>query len=231
MSNTKLFSALLSAQKAFGKVLKESVNPHLKNKYAALDSVLDAVRDPLLEAGIILLQPAVDTGERDEHGNLKVATVRTILVHAESGESYEVQTSIPIPKNDAQGFGSAVTYARRYALLGLLGLAPEDDDGNAASSSGGNRASGQQSSGQQQRTQQRAPAQQPRAAEAAPANAGATDAAHAKKLAEAIETVRNAPLERLDYLSQRASLAFTGEDMKKVLGEIEKRRQELTQAA
>ena len=75
----------------------------------------------------------MDTGERDENGKVHIASVRTILVHAESGESFETTTSIPLVKADPQGYGSALTYARRYAIMGLLGLAPEDDDGQAAS--------------------------------------------------------------------------------------------------
>ena len=130
---SKLMMAILAAQKAFGAILKDGNNLHLKVKYATLGSVLDAINKPLLDAGVVLLQPAVDLGERDEHGKIAIATVRTLLVHAESGESFETTTSIPLVKADPQGYGSALTYARRYAILGLLGLAPEDDDGQAAS--------------------------------------------------------------------------------------------------
>ena len=130
---SKLMMAVLSAQKTFGAVLKDANNPHLKTKYASLSSVLDAISQPLLDAGVVLLQPAIDSGERDEHGKMTIATVRTLLVHAESGESFETTTSIPLVKADPQGYGSALTYARRYAVLGLLGLAPEDDDGQSAS--------------------------------------------------------------------------------------------------
>jgi hypothetical protein len=130
---SKLMSAVLTAQKAFGAVLKDANNPHLKVKYASLGSVLDAISQPLLDVGVVLLQPAVDTGERDENGKVHIASVRTILIHAASGESFETTTSIPLVKADPQGYGSALTYARRYAILGLLGLAPEDDDGQAAS--------------------------------------------------------------------------------------------------
>ena len=130
---SKLMTAVLSAQKAFGAVLKDANNPHLKVKYASLGSVLDAISQPLLDAGVVLLQPAVDTGERDENGKVHIASVRTVLIHAESGESFETTTSIPLVKADPQGYDSALTYARRYAIMGLLGLAPEDDDGQAAS--------------------------------------------------------------------------------------------------
>jgi hypothetical protein len=74
--------------------------------------------------GIAVLQPTYD----DEHG----AYVKTVLVHGDSGESVECRTRLIIGKNDMQGYGSAITYARRYGLMGMVGIAPEDDDGNAA---------------------------------------------------------------------------------------------------
>jgi ERF superfamily. len=129
---TKLYKAILSAQKSFGAVVKNSTNPMFKSKYASLEAVLDAVRQPLLDAGLLLLQPTFDNGERDEKGAPRCACIKTVIIHAESGESMEVITTIPVSKSDAQGYGSALTYARRYALMGILGLAPEDDDGNAA---------------------------------------------------------------------------------------------------
>ena len=220
MENTKLFSALLIAQKAFGKVIKDSVNPHLKNRYAALDSVLEAIRDPLLDAGIVLLQPAIDTGERGEHGEIKVATVRTILVHAESGESYEIQTSIPLAKNDAQGYGSAVTYARRYAILGLLGLAPEDDDGNAASTNGtaanGNRT-------QAARQQRLASGNAPSAAQG--------QAGQKPTIEKALKKIEETDASRLDFALQWCRMNFTGDELKKLEKAIEAKRQALASAA
>lgn len=214
-NTTKLFQALLAAQKAFGKVLKDSVNPHLKNKYAGLDSVLDAIRDPLLDAGIVLMQPATDTGERGEHGEIRVATVKTILVHAESGEQYEIQTSIPLPKNDAQGYGSAVTYARRYALMGLLGLAPEDDDGNAASTTGTSRttASGGQQQARQQRQQQ---------------TANRTQTSGQKPTVDkALQKIAETEPHRLDFALQWCKVNFEGDDLKKLESAIEAKRKAL----
>lgn len=211
MSNTKLFGALLAAQRAFGKVIKDSLNPHLKNKYAGLDSVLDAIRDPLLDAGIVLMQPATDTGERGEHGEIKVATVKTILVHAESGEQYEIQTSIPLPKNDAQGYGSAVTYARRYALMGLLGLAPEDDDGNAASTTGTSRTTasgGQQPARQQTANRTQAQGQKP-------------------TLEKALKKIEETEAHRLDFALQWCKVNFEGDELKKLESAIEAKRQAL----
>jgi len=108
-----------------GKALKQANNPHFRSKYADLGNVMDACLPALNEAGIALIQP---TGE-DEHGRY----VETILIHGESGEQLTCRVPLIVSKNDMQGYGSAVTYARRYGLMAMAGIAPEDDDGNAAS--------------------------------------------------------------------------------------------------
>lgn len=107
-----------------GKALKQANNPAFRSKYADLGNVMDACLPALNEAGIALIQP---TGE-DEHGRY----VETILIHGESGESLSCRVPLIVGKNDMQGYGSAVTYARRYGLMAMAGIAPEDDDGNAA---------------------------------------------------------------------------------------------------
>ena len=117
-------TALAKAQTNMGKALKQANNPHFRSKYADLGNVMDACLPALNEAGIALIQP---TGE-DEHGRF----VETILIHGESGESLTCRVPLIVSKNDMQGYGSAVTYARRYGLMAMAGIAPEDDDGNAA---------------------------------------------------------------------------------------------------
>jgi len=117
-------TALAKAQANMGKALKQANNPHFRSKYADLGNVMDACLPALNEAGIALIQP---TGE-DEHGRY----VETILIHGESGESLTCRVPLIVSKNDMQGYGSAVTYARRYGLMAMAGIAPEDDDGNAA---------------------------------------------------------------------------------------------------
>lgn len=125
MTDTKnIATALAKAQMNMGKALKQANNPHFRSKYADLGSVMDACLPALNEAGIALIQP---TGE-DEVGRY----VETILVHGESGESLSCRVPLIVGKNDMQGYGSAVTYARRYGLMAMAGIAPEDDDGNAA---------------------------------------------------------------------------------------------------
>ncbi len=118
-----IYAALAAAQAAMGPALKQAVNPAFKSKYADLASVMDACLPALTANGICVMQP---TGE-DEQGRF----VKTILAHV-SGETVECRVPLIVAKNDMQGYGSAVTYARRYGLMSMAGIAPEDDDGNAA---------------------------------------------------------------------------------------------------
>lgn len=117
-------TALASAQINMGKALKQANNPHFRSKYADLGSVMDACLPALNEHGIAVIQP---TGE-DDTGRF----VETIMIHGESGEQLSCRVPLIVGKNDMQGYGSAVTYARRYGLMAMAGIAPEDDDGNAA---------------------------------------------------------------------------------------------------
>lgn len=117
-------TALAKAQLKFGKALKNAENPHYKRRYADLASCLEAVTTALNEEGLALVQQAHDA----EHG----VAIETIVYHT-TGESISFgKLFVPVSKNDAQGYGSALTYARRYGVM-LLGIAPEDDDGEAAS--------------------------------------------------------------------------------------------------
>jgi hypothetical protein len=104
---------------------KGKVNPAFKSKYADLSSVWEACREPLSANGLAIVQ---FPGEMVENR----MTMTTQLLH-ESGEWMRATLSIPLSKVDAQGYGSCVTYARRYALAAVVGICPEDDDGNAAS--------------------------------------------------------------------------------------------------
>ena len=118
-------TALVKAQKAFGPALKSSTNPHFKSRYADLSACVEAVIDGLNGAGIALVQRTSE----DATG----VTVETVFVH-ESGEMMECgKLHVPAAKQDPQGYGSALTYARRYSLMAACGIAPEDDDGNAGS--------------------------------------------------------------------------------------------------
>jgi len=118
-------SAFVKAQRQFGPALKTSTNPHFRSKYADLSNCIEAVIDALNANGIGLMQRTYESKDG--------VMVETIFVH-ESGEVMECGLlHVPASKQDPQGYGSALTYARRYSLLAATGLAPEDDDGNSAS--------------------------------------------------------------------------------------------------
>lgn len=135
-SISKIAVALLAAQKGITFASKDATNPHFKNKYADLGSVVDAVKPALNEAGIVFIQ----TASPSEDGKLHLATR---LMH-ESGEWIEDTLVMPLPKPDPQGFGSAMTYARRYALAAITGVYQDDDDGNRGSGNGQDESSTQQ---------------------------------------------------------------------------------------
>lgn len=120
----EISTALAKAQAVMAGAKKDATNPHYKSKYADLASVWEACRKPLADNGIAVVQ-MTDVSERDE------IIVETRLTHT-SGEWIEGRLALPVSKADAQGFGSALTYARRYGLSAAVGIAPEDDDGNLA---------------------------------------------------------------------------------------------------
>lgn len=124
--NTKLSAALVKAQGEFKNPGYDKTNPHFKSKFASFAAVREAVLPVLNRHGIALLQsPVTDAGG---------VGILTVLVH-ESGETMTLGPFVmPAAKQDPQGFGSAVTYARRYALMAVTGVVgDDDDDGNAAS--------------------------------------------------------------------------------------------------
>jgi hypothetical protein len=118
-------SALVKAQKSFAPALKTSTNPHFRSKYVDLAGCVEAVIDALNENGIFLMQTSHECSDG--------VIIETIFIH-ESGEQISAgKLHVPASKQDAQGYGSALTYSRRYSLMAACGIAPEDDDGNAAS--------------------------------------------------------------------------------------------------
>jgi hypothetical protein len=119
-----LAAALAKAQGEMEGAAKANVNPHFKSKYADLASVWDACRAPLSKHGLSILQPVRADGPH--------VTVTTILAHS-SGVWIEESLTMTAQQNTPQGVGSAITYGRRYGLAAMVGIAPEDDDGNAAS--------------------------------------------------------------------------------------------------
>ena len=118
-------AAFVKAKRMFGPALKDKTNPAFRSKYADLGACLEAVEDALLSNGIALIQQTFE----DPAG----VTVETVFLHESGEELRGGKLHVPASKQDPQGYGSALTYARRYSLMTACGIAAEDDDGNAAS--------------------------------------------------------------------------------------------------
>jgi hypothetical protein len=121
----EIASALVKAQKEFGPALKSSTNPAFRSRYADLSACVEAVIDALNNNDIFMMQP---THECDNG-----VIVETIFIHSSGEQISSGKLHVPATKHDAQGYGSALTYARRDSLMTACGIAPEDDDGNSAS--------------------------------------------------------------------------------------------------
>ena len=120
----EIYAALVKAQKGFGPALKSSTNPHFRSKYADLAACIEAVVGSLNDNGVMLMQKTHEV----ENGVM----IETVFLH-ESGEELSAgKLFMPATKMDAQGFGSALSYARRYSIMAACGIAPEDDDANSA---------------------------------------------------------------------------------------------------
>lgn len=124
-NGSALAKALAKAQAVMEGASKDKTNPAFKSRYADLSSVWDACREPLTSNGLSVVQ-LVTSADKSS------VTVETRLLH-EGGESISSSLTMPVEKPTAQGVGSAITYARRYALSAMVGVAPDDDDGSAAS--------------------------------------------------------------------------------------------------
>ena len=115
-----VFAAIMAASASFGSLSRDSANPYFKSKYLSLPALLTAVREPLSDQGVIITSGFVQVGSQ--------FVIRTALRHIPTGS--EISSSFPvIDLTNPQKIGSCATYAMRYSLLHLLGIAPEDDDG------------------------------------------------------------------------------------------------------
>ena len=127
----ELATAMAKAQAEIKAALKDSKNPHFKSSYADLTSVWDACRGALTKNGLSVLQ-VTDFDAND-------VWLVTMLLHS-SGESVSSRYPLRPQQQTPQGYGSSLTYARRYCLASIVGVvADEDDDGNAASRRGERR--------------------------------------------------------------------------------------------
>lgn len=118
-----LVVALVQVQSVLHAAVKDSINPYFKSKYADLSSVWDAAREPLVQNGLCVIQSTDMVDGR--------AGVVTILAHI-SGQWVRGFYPLNPAKEDPQGYGAAVTYARRYALAAMVGVVQADDDGEGA---------------------------------------------------------------------------------------------------
>lgn len=123
--HTTLAEALVAAQADMPAVDRDGTNPHFRSRFTTLGHLLAKIRPVLNKHGIVLVQmPSMDGEGR--------STLTTRLIHS-SGDALESTMPLILAKADAQGQGSSLTYARRYALAAMLGISDqEDDDGNAA---------------------------------------------------------------------------------------------------
>lgn len=120
----ELASAFAKAQAEIEGATADKQNPHFRSRYADLGNVVDAIKPAITKHGLSFVQVS--------HNAESAACIETIILHS-SGEWLSCGcVSVPVSKHDAQGYGSALTYARRYSLAAAFGVAPEDDDGNAA---------------------------------------------------------------------------------------------------
>lgn len=126
---TELAKELISVQAEIAPAKKDATNPFCKSRYATLNSVMEACRGALLNHGIWLTQIPVPAPEMYGPGYLALLTK---LTHSKTGQWQSSLIVAPLPKNDPQGMGSALTYCRRYALTAMLGMVTDDDDGEVA---------------------------------------------------------------------------------------------------
>lgn len=116
-------NAYIKAQSEMGSALKRANNPFLKSSYADLNSIIEVVYPAFHQNGFAVTQ---DVG-RDEFGDF----VCTSLLH-QNGQAFQSRVYLSYKSGDMQSYGGAITYARRYGLLTVCGVAVEDDDGNRA---------------------------------------------------------------------------------------------------
>lgn len=125
----KLVAALAKAQGQMGKIGKDGKNGHFKSRYATLASVIEALKKPLSSHGLAFFQDCECTNSESGGG---IVIVTTVLALADTEEYISTSVKIPLVKATAHGIGSAITYGKRYTLMSICGVAPEeDDDGNA----------------------------------------------------------------------------------------------------
>jgi hypothetical protein len=121
MEAKKIYAKLYAIQQKVEAVKKDAKNPHFKNTYFDINSLIEHVKPLLEEQKLLIMQPLTNLNG--------VPAIATVFIDSESGE--RVEYTIPLPvDNNPQKMGSSITYYRRYALQSILFLQAEDDDGN-----------------------------------------------------------------------------------------------------
>lgn len=128
----ELFAAMAKAFPAIEGASKDAENEAFKRggkatKYADLSSVVEAIKPALVANKLFFMQLT--------HEQVGGVCIETVVCHEKGGQLSFGKLFVPASKNDAHGYGSALTYARRYSLMAAFGVCPEDDDGNAATAS------------------------------------------------------------------------------------------------
>jgi hypothetical protein len=124
MSDDKICAAYVAAFAELEAATKTASNPHFKSKYADLPTVIDAIKPHLSKHGLAFMQMP-----KPSEGGI---SIETVLIHSSGDKLSMGVLFVPANKHDAHGFGSALSYARRYALQTCFGLPTADDDGVAA---------------------------------------------------------------------------------------------------
>lgn len=193
-SIANLAKSMILAQKAIqSSVAKNATNDTFGSDYADLGAVIEAIKSHLNGAGIVVMQsPTLP----DKQGNV---CLTTRLVH-ETGEWMEDTCSTPMAYLDPQGFGSAVSYLRRYALTAMMCLYQADDDGSAATGKG------------ERITAETAPTVASATADEQGESVPSEELAPAvqKRVSSWLNTIKNASLERLETSRASAKTTFTG---------------------
>jgi hypothetical protein len=136
MANELLSAALVACQSELSNPTKDAINPHFRSKYVTLAAVVDSIRGVFAKNGLTVVQELTTTTDVTAKP-LVMACVTTHIVHVSGEKETFGPFMLPVDMGDtrgnlAQAVCSATTYARRYALMAVAGLAPEDDDGNSA---------------------------------------------------------------------------------------------------
>ncbi len=127
MASKNLYQKLAEFQNEVGAIKKDSVNPHFKNKYADVNTVLEAVVPALTKVGLVMVQKTITKEDSQKY------LLTQIIDIDKTTDLIDSEILLMTNKNDMQGLGSAITYARRYSIVNLLCLGAEDDDGQRAS--------------------------------------------------------------------------------------------------